>query len=200
MALLRSYFSSKIFLTGFSLLILLFGSLGTVFILNQEQTNISNTTGNISEGKTNPTPTAHEADSKTEQTTPTDPTTPDTTPPDTTVTLKQPAKITPPPPPATQPPPPTTNQTWTVNITSSGAFSPANLNIKKGDSVMWVNGDNSTRWPASDPHPTHTSYAGFDSRGITPGSSWSFVFNNTGTWGWHDHLNSSTKGTITVSN
>jgi len=61
-----------------------------------------------------------------------------------------------------------------------------------------VNNDNKSHWPASDPHPQHTNYSGFDSEGIAGGGSWSFTFNTKGFWGWHDHQFPSTSGTITV--
>ncbi len=85
----------------------------------------------------------------------------------------------------------------TVTITASG-FSPATITISAGESVMWVNNDIKNHWPASDPHPQHTDYSGFDSLGISTGSSWSFKFNETGTWNYHDHNMPSRKGIVIV--
>ncbi len=85
----------------------------------------------------------------------------------------------------------------TVTITASG-FSPATITISVGESVMWVNNDIKNHWPASDPHPQHTDYSGFDSLGISSGSSWSFKFNKTGTWNYHDHNMPSRKGIVIV--
>lgn len=103
-------------------------------------------------------------------------------------------------PPGTEPPPPpaSSGQTVTVTINSSGNYSPLNLTLNKGDTIRWVNNDNKKHWPASDPHPQHTNYSGFDSLGITLGKSWSFTFSSQGSWGWHDHQFPSTTGTITV--
>ncbi|OGY31802.1 MAG: hypothetical protein A3A57_02830 [Candidatus Woykebacteria bacterium RIFCSPLOWO2_01_FULL_41_12] len=111
-----------------------------------------------------------------------------------------------PTPPATQPPPPEpdptqpppSNNTVVVTINSAGNYSQLNITINKGDTIKWVNNDDRKHWPASNPHPQHTNYPGFDSGGINPGGSWSFTFNNKGTWGWHDHQFPSTTGTITV--
>ena len=95
-------------------------------------------------------------------------------------------------------PPPTSGKTWTVNISSSG-FSPPSITISAGDTVTWVNNDNRSHWPASDNHPLHREYSGFDSFGISSGGSWSFKFNNKGTWGYHDHQFPSKSGTIIVN-
>lgn len=85
----------------------------------------------------------------------------------------------------------------TVTITASG-FSPSTITISVGEMVMWVNNDIKNHWPASDPHPQHTDYSGFDSLGISSGSSWSFKFNATGTWNYHDHNLPTRKGTVVV--
>ena len=92
----------------------------------------------------------------------------------------------------------TGNQVFIVEITSSG-FSPQTLEISQGDTVTWTNQNSASSWPASAIHPTHTLYPGFDSkRGLKNGESYSFTFDKVGTWGYHDHLSPSTKGTIVV--
>lgn len=100
----------------------------------------------------------------------------------------------------------------TIRVTANG-FEPAALTVKKGDSVMWMNESGRAVWPASAVHPTHTVYPGsgiqkcgtaeavtiFDACGnVTIGNSWSFVFNEAGTWRYHDHLRASVTGSITV--
>lgn len=96
-------------------------------------------------------------------------------------------------------PTPTANQnTSMIHITSTG-FSPNTLTIKKGTTVTFINDDTNPHWPASNPHPVHTDYSGFDSKkSIDAGGSWSFTFNNAGTWQFHDHLRASIHGAITV--
>ena len=54
-------------------------------------------------------------------------------------------------------------------------------------------------WPASDVHPTHEVYPGFDAeRGVPSGSSWSYTFDRAGSWPFHDHLAPEAKGVIVV--
>ncbi len=106
-----------------------------------------------------------------------------------------------------------TSKTVTVEITSSG-FSPRTMEINSGDTVMWTNLDSRSHWPASAVHPTHTVYPGssinkcggsdegstFDAcSGVRAGGSYSFTFNEKGSWGYHDHLRSSLTGTIVVN-
>ena len=103
-----------------------------------------------------------------------------------------------------------------VNIIemSENGFSPKSLEIKQGDTVKFVNVANSGHWPASAMHPTHTVYPGSDikkcgtneesnifdaCRNIQPGESWSFTFNEKGSWGYHDHSNPRLFGKIIVN-
>lgn len=54
-------------------------------------------------------------------------------------------------------------------------------------------------WVASNPHPIHTNYPAFDEKApVINGSSWSFTFDKIGTWGYHNHRNPSSGGTIVV--
>jgi plastocyanin len=89
-------------------------------------------------------------------------------------------------------------KSFEVLITSSG-FTPSTLTIKVGDTVTFINKDSNPHWPASDPHPTHTNYPGFDAlRPLKTGESYSFTFTKQGAWGYHDHLNPSLRGIIIV--
>ena len=89
-----------------------------------------------------------------------------------------------------------------IKITSSG-FTPSELTISRGETVTFINKDTEEHWPASAQHPTHTIYPGsniekcgtaeqesiFDAcHGLSPGESWSFTFNEVGTWNYHEHL------------
>ena len=79
------------------------------------------------------------------------------------------------------------------------AYAPANVTIKLGDTVKFVNDGAADRWPASAIHPTHEIYPAFDAkRPIRPGESWSFTFDQKGTWRYHDHLRPTTFGSVTV--
>ncbi len=103
-------------------------------------------------------------------------------------------------------------QTYTIEMTSTG-YEPQTLTIQKGDTITWINKDTRPNWPASAVHPSHKTYPGsdiakcgtseeniiFDScGGIKQGESFSFTFNQQGTWSYHDHLKASLRGTIIV--
>lgn len=82
---------------------------------------------------------------------------------------------------------------------SGNTYDPKDLTIKVGDTVEFRNDSDQEMWPASNVHPTHEVYSDFDSKeAIAPGSGWSFKFTQAGQWGYHDHLNPSATGTITV--
>ncbi|KKT78758.1 MAG: hypothetical protein UX24_C0031G0006 [Candidatus Giovannonibacteria bacterium GW2011_GWB1_45_9b] len=75
-----------------------------------------------------------------------------------------------------------------VDITASG-FSPAEVRIKAGDTVKFINKDTKKRWPASGVHPTHLLCPGFDAKqGINAGESYSHTFTDVKTCPMHDHL------------
>lgn len=80
------------------------------------------------------------------------------------------------------------------------SFHGSPVTIHKDDTVCWRNDDASdAHWPASNPHPTHTNYDGFDAkRPIKPGDTWCFTFVKTGSWSFHDHLFPAYMGTVTV--
>ncbi|MBI4253159.1 hypothetical protein HY623_03225 [Candidatus Uhrbacteria bacterium] len=87
------------------------------------------------------------------------------------------------------------------------SYTPASVEIKKGDLVMFVNMGEGEMWPASAMHPTHAVYptigvcggSTFDAcAGVPAGGQWSFVFDKVGSWKYHDHLNPSVRGTVNV--
>ena len=99
-----------------------------------------------------------------------------------------------------------------VTYTDSG-YSPNTITIKKGETVTWKNDSKLLMWTASAVHPTHKAYPGtniancgtpagsnqFDAcGGVASGQSWSFKFDNVGTWGYHNHLKASDLGKILV--
>lgn len=85
-----------------------------------------------------------------------------------------------------------------IRITDTG-FSPSEITVKQGTEVAFINDGSKSHWPASAPHPTHTDYSAFDSKKpVEPGSSWTFTFDQAGTWKFHDHLNPGQRGSVTV--
>ena len=93
-------------------------------------------------------------------------------------------------------PTPTTNQ-QTITVTPSG-FQPGSLTIKAGETIVWSNQTNATSNVSSAPHPAHTDYPPLNLGDIAPGASVSLVFPTAGTYKYHNHLNASQFGSITV--
>ncbi len=87
-----------------------------------------------------------------------------------------------------------------LTVTYNGStFSPSTLTIKKGQTVTFTNNSSGNMWVASDPHPIHTDFSAFDARkSYAPGTSYTFTFNQTGTFDYHNHDKSSVTGTIVV--
>ena len=80
------------------------------------------------------------------------------------------------------------------------AYTPSSVNIKVGDWVFFRNKSTVDFWPASNPHPTHTDYPGFDAlQPIAPGGEYKFQFQKAGSWGFHDHLNPLVRGVVNVN-
>lgn len=101
---------------------------------------------------------------------------------------------------------------YVVKITDT-AYEPSEVKLKQGDSVKWVNESSTQNWPATAKHPTHEVYPGssitkcgsadesqiFDAcKGIKPGESYSFTFNEKGPWAYHEHINVKMFGKIVV--
>lgn len=100
-----------------------------------------------------------------------------------------------------------------IVIYSDTGYSPSNIAVKTGDTVIFKNESSDKMWMASAVHPLHSVYSGtslekhcpdtdavsFDEcEGIRSGESWSFKFDKKGEWKYHNHLKSSDIGTITV--
>ena len=84
-----------------------------------------------------------------------------------------------------------------VTITKSG-FSPKDFTIKAGGTVVWMNSDTSPHTVNSAPHPTHTAYKPLNLDTIEPNGQKSLMFPSSGTYKYHDHLNPSLTGSVTV--
>ncbi len=98
---------------------------------------------------------------------------------------------------------PSTGSMQNKNTTSveynGNGFNPKSITVKVGDTVTWTDKDTDQVWVASNPHPTHTDYPGFDAlKGISTGETYSFTFTKVGTWGYHNHLKPSEKGEVVV--
>jgi plastocyanin len=86
----------------------------------------------------------------------------------------------------------------TVTMSEDG-FSPKEVKIPAGGAVVFLNKGTKAHRPASDPHPEHTDYYGFDSLvGVSTGSTYTFTFTKVGTWKYHDETDPKKTGTIIV--
>lgn len=84
-----------------------------------------------------------------------------------------------------------------VAYTENG-FDPQELTVEVGTKVTWMNAGGASLQIASAPHPIHTNYPKLNQQAVAGGESVSFVFNDTGTFKYHNHLNASHTGSVTV--
>jgi len=96
-----------------------------------------------------------------------------------------------------------------VTYNSSG-FSPSEVRIPRGGTVVFRDSGTGNMWVASAMHPTHTNYPGSDidlcgtaqEAGIfdqcDTGAEFRFMFNETGTWPYHNHTQASHFGRVIV--
>lgn len=97
-----------------------------------------------------------------------------------------------------KPEPTVTSRQVIVEITKDG-FVPATLSIPKGTRVTWVNKGSGSHQVAANPHPEHSSVQGLDSRSpIGSDNSYSYTFDQPGTYTYHDHMNPANNGTVVV--
>src|SRR3989338_4414746 len=90
-------------------------------------------------------------------------------------------------------------KTYVIEMRAMG-FTPQTLDIKNGDTVQFVNKGTTIMWPASAVHPTHDVCPGFDAHGgVKLGETYSHTFNEPLDCPFHDHLNPSLNGKISVS-
>ena len=88
--------------------------------------------------------------------------------------------------------------TASVSITKDG-FVPATIQVKKGTAVTWINNDTNPHQVVTDPHPKHTNLKELDSDPLAVGESFTFTFEKTGTFTYHDEGNPlNMKGTVVV--
>src|SRR5207247_4779851 len=78
--------------------------------------------------------------------------------------------------------------TTAVKITATG-FSPKTVTINQGDTVKWTNDDKVN-------HQVVANNGAFASGILRPGASFSFTFNTSGKFNYHDALKPTFTGTI----
>jgi plastocyanin len=82
-------------------------------------------------------------------------------------------------------------KTMTVSI-KDFAFNPPNATVAPGTTVTWVNNDQV-------PHTATANDGTFDSGTLQPGQSYSFAFDEPGTYAYHCNIHPYMTATITVS-
>lgn len=86
-------------------------------------------------------------------------------------------------------------QSGEVSATISGnAFQPASLTIKKGTKVTWTNNDSVEHTVTADTTAANAP----DSPQLDQGDTYSFTFNDTGTFAYHCTPHPNMKATVTV--
>ena len=81
----------------------------------------------------------------------------------------------------------------TVNATiDSGGFTPNQINISVGSTVMWTNKDTTA-------HSVVSDSGAFRSGTIAPGNQYSYAFASAGTFTYHDSSNPNMVGSVNVS-
>lgn len=90
-------------------------------------------------------------------------------------------------------------KSYTIVLSEEG-YLPANITIKVGDSITFKTKLDKPFWPASDIHPTHGIYPEFDPKdAILPSKTWTYKFEKSGKWRYHDHLYPYFTGEIKVT-
>lgn len=95
---------------------------------------------------------------------------------------------------------PVSNSQQAVTVRFDGkSFQPNKVAVASGGKITFINDSNRAVEPTSDPHPTHTMYPALTVGNIAPGQQGSTqTLSRAGTWGMHDHQDSSIKLTVTV--
>ena len=85
-----------------------------------------------------------------------------------------------------------------VNI-QNFAFNPASITVPKGTTVTWVNQDTTNHEIVNDAQGSIAQGALFTSNSLSKGASYSFKFENPGTYPYHCSIHPSMKATVTVT-
>jgi plastocyanin len=84
-----------------------------------------------------------------------------------------------------------------IMITSDG-FEPATLAVEKGTRIIWTNSDTRPHQLQANPHPTGKSLPSLRSEILNNKQTFHYMANETGSFGYHDHLNPTINGNLDV--
>lgn len=85
-----------------------------------------------------------------------------------------------------------------TTIDYQNGFSPSTTTVQAGSTVTFKNDSSRAIQVQSDPHPAHTDNPELNVGTIDAGSSKTITVTTVGDWGFHNHLNPSETGRITV--
>lgn len=85
----------------------------------------------------------------------------------------------------------------TVTLTDSG-FTPKDLIVKAGTTVVWLNKSGVAATVNSNDHPTHQLYPFLNLGEFGDSSSVQLSFDKPGTYTYHNHYNATSTGTVVV--
>lgn len=91
----------------------------------------------------------------------------------------------------------TASEEVVVNLIQSG-FTPETITIKAGTKVVFTNNTNGIATVDSNFHPTHRLYPFLNKGNFGPGERHEVVFEDPGTYTYHNHINSAQTGTVIV--
>lgn len=89
-------------------------------------------------------------------------------------------------------------------IYDENGFAPREITVAKGTTINFDNRTEIPMWVASDSHPEHADYPEFDVIRVdgeypAPRNDYSFTFDKTGKWTYHNHTVPEHTATITVN-
>ena len=103
------------------------------------------------------------------------------------------------------------NQTDSENVTmvyyTDTGFVPDDITVSEGQEVRWIDESSGQMWVAADEHPVHAGYDNTTRREHCPGESfdqcssgqvYSFTFERSGEFDYHNHRDSRHSGTVKV--
>jgi len=91
------------------------------------------------------------------------------------------------------------NQTAAATITySASGFTPSSTTVKSGDTVAVKNTSSQELQMDSGPHPAHTDDTDLNIGAVPIGQTVTFTVTKKGTFSYHNHLNPSDEGSITI--
>ncbi|MDB5187232.1 MAG: hypothetical protein JWM07_704 [Candidatus Saccharibacteria bacterium] len=91
-----------------------------------------------------------------------------------------------------------TSSAATITYTDNG-FTPNTLTVKKNSVITVTNKSSKNVMFSSADHPTHQEQPELNMNTLNPGESGTITITKAGIWGYHDHIDETMTGTITVT-